>query len=313
MQVNRRHFIQQSALTTGALLSYSLLPSFVKKSSDEEQHITILHTNDMHSHLEPFLMDGSAYQGLGGVAARTQIIKQIRSTQEHVLLLDAGDIFQGTAYFDLYKGEPEIKALSMMKYDAVTIGEHDFSAGVENYANMIEQYANFPVVICNYDFSSTAMEGNYLPYKVFQKGTLKIGVLGVGIELQGLITEDLYGNVKYIDALQKANETADILKRKQGCDFIICLSHLGDRYTDNKISDEILAKETNFIDLIIGGHTHRFFDEPRKYINKQGKEVVVNQAGWAGIQLGRLDYNLLKNEKKILNSKTVLIGKKYED
>lgn len=313
MLQNRRQFIRQTAMSASSLSVASRLPFLSRKDKVEEQRFIILHTNDVHSHLDPFPMDGSEYQGLGGVAARAELIKEIRSKTEPVLLLDAGDIFQGTPYFNLYKGEPEIKAMSLMQYDAVTMGNHDFDAGIDNFANIILQHANFPVVICNYDFRNTPFENKSLLYKVFRKGDLKIGVTGTGIELQGLVADNLYGNVKYLDPIENVNKTADILKRKEGCDFIICLSHLGDRYSDNKVSDDILAKETENVDLIIGGHTHRFFSEPRKYVNKKGKEVIVNQVGWAGIQLGRLDYNFIKNRKTLLQTKYVIIGKKYED
>ena len=313
MLQNRRQFIRRTAITASSLVASSWLTSGAKNKENEEQLITILHTNDVHSHLNPFPMDGSDYQGLGGVAARAGLINEIRSKTEQVLLLDAGDIFQGTPYFNLYKGEPEIKAMSLLHYDAVTMGNHDFDGGIDNFTNMIVQHANFPVVICNYDFKNTSFENKNLPYKVFKKGNLKIGVTGAGIELQGLVADNLYGGVKYLDPIENVNKTADILKKKEGCDFIICLSHLGDRYSDNKVSDDVLARETEDVDLIIGGHTHRFFLEPRKYVNRRGKEVVVNQVGWAGIQLGRLDYNFIKNGKKLLQTKSVIIGKKYED
>ncbi len=312
MSINRRTFLRHSIMSAGALATSSLLPCEGEAAAGV-QRLTILHTNDVHSHLEPFPMDGSTYQGLGGIAARAQLINEIRRKNEQVLLLDAGDIFQGTPYFNLYKGEPEIKAMSRMQYDATTMGNHDFDAGLDNFNHMIQQHARFPVIICNYDFSHTSMEGNYVPYKIYQKGDLKVGVLGVGIELNGLVPDQLYGNVKYLDPIERANETAGILKRKEGCDLIICLSHLGDKYSDNKVSDEVLAKESHYIDIIIGGHTHRFFEKPRKYVNKNSKEVIVNQVGWAGIQLGRLDMTVTKNEKRLAKIKTIVIGKKYED
>lgn len=291
------------------MLTSSLLPSALYAASDATS-LVILHTNDVHSRLEPFPMDGGRNQGLGGVAARAELIKQIRAENEHVLLLDAGDIFQGTPYFNIYKGEPEIKAMAAMNYDACTMGNHDFDAGLDNFATQL-QHANFPVIICNYDMNDTPMEGKYIPYKVFRKGKLRIGVLGVGIEMQGLIPENLYGNAKYLDPIQKANETADHLIRSERCDMVICLSHLGYQYKDNKVSDEILAKESEGIDLIIGGHTHTFMDKPEVFKNRSGSDVVVNQVGWAGINLGRLDYHFSSQKKKELSkSHTVVISRK---
>ena len=308
MTINRRKFIRNSLLAGGSLTMGGLLPSIIY-GAERTDNLTILHTNDLHSRLEPFPADAGKFAGMGGIEARAAIIKKIRNETEHVLLLDAGDIFQAGAYFSLFKGEPEIKAMSLMGYDAVTLGNHDFDGGIENFATQLN-HANFPIIISNYDFAGTPMVNKYLPYKVFQKGKMKIGVLGVGIELKGLIAENLSGAVIYNDPLEKANEIASVLKQ-QGCDMIICLSHLGDKYDDNKISDEILAKECYDIDLIIGGHTHRFFTEPRVYRNKKGNDTVVNQAGWGGLQLGRLDYSFARTGKKnLLKSHTVLIGKK---
>ena len=149
MQIDRRKFIRQSSWAGAALIASSVLPNAVFAES-ESDHICILHTNDTHSQLEPFPMDGSKNAGLGGVAQRAALIKQIRAENANVLLLDAGDIFQGTPYFNLYKGEPEIKAMSMMQYDAATMGNHDFDAGIENFATQIK-HANFPIIICNYN------------------------------------------------------------------------------------------------------------------------------------------------------------------
>ncbi len=307
MSNNRRKFIKNAAFAGGAVAAASLLP--VEAASAATSYLTILHTNDVHSRLDPFPMDGSRNEGLGGVAARAALIADIRKDTEHILLLDAGDIFQGTPYFNLYKGEPEMKAMRLMGYDAATMGNHDFDAGLENFATQL-QHGGFPILICNYDFTATPMESMFQQYKIFQKGKLKIGVFGVGIELRGLVPDNLYGKTVYLNPIEWANRTADIL-RKQGCDMVICLSHLGDKYEDDKVSDAMLAKESFDIDLIIGGHTHRFFEEPRKYNNRKGGDTIVNQVGWAGIQLGRLDYSFSGYEKKNLSkAHSFVIGKK---
>ena len=160
-------------------------------------------------------MDGGRNQGLGGVADRAAFITEIRAEEEHVLLFDAGDIFQGTPYFNFYKGEPEIKAMSAMRYDACTIGNHDFDAGMENLATQLTKHANFPMLVANYDFTGTPMEHKTEPYKIFKKGKLKIGVFGVGIEGRGLIPDNLFGKTQYLDPIQKANEIAEHCEKKR--------------------------------------------------------------------------------------------------
>lgn len=309
MPINRRKFLSD---TGAALLATTLVPLQGAAADDPVQKLTILHTNDVHSRLDPFPMDGGRNQGLGGVAARAALISKIKQEEEQVLVLDAGDIFQGTPYFNIYKGEPEIKAMSAMGYDAATMGNHDFDLGMDNFATQLK-HASFPILMSNYDFTGTALEGKTQPWQIFKKGNLQIGVFGIGIELKGLVPENLYGNTVYQDPIAVANRIASLLHKK-GCDLVICLSHLGDRYQENKVSDEIVAKESYDIDLIIGGHTHRFFEEPRKYTNKKGGTVVVNQVGFGGIQLGRLEYQFSRAErKKLANAHTVVVGKKTSE
>jgi len=308
--LNRKKFIQNAALTAGAFFAG---PSIIKAGEYfNPLKLTILHTNDTHSRLEPFPMDGGRNQGLGGIAGRAKLINDIREEEENVLLFDAGDIFQGTPYFNIYKGEPEIKAMSAMKYDATAIGNHDFDAGMENLATQLTKHANFPMLVSNYDFTGTPMENKTQPYKIFKKGKLKIGVFGVGIQGRGLIPDNLFGATKYLDPVQKANEMADKLKRNEGCDMIVCLSHLGNLYKEsNDVSDEVLAKETESIDLIIGGHTHTFLDNPIVYKNKKGDDTVVNQVGFAGIILGRLDFEFSKfSGKRLAKNHNISVSQK---
>jgi 5'-nucleotidase len=311
--LTRKAFLYNNVMMTGAFLAGNALLS--ELIADENAYrLTVLHTNDVHSRIDPFPMDGGSNQGLGGVAARAEIIEKIRREEEHVLLLDAGDIFQGTAYFNFYKGEPEIKAMTSMRYDAATIGNHDFDAGLENLATQLTNHASFPMLVANYDFSGTPMEYKYQPYKTFKKGKLKVGVFGVGIEMAGLVSENLSAGTKYLDPVPKANEIAYKLKKEKDCDLVICLSHLGNIYSDNRVSDKRLANETENIDLILGGHTHTFLPAPIAYKNRKGNDVIVNQVGWAGINLGRLDFDFSKfSKKKFFQASSITVTKKTEE
>ena len=300
--MKRRKFLTQIAVGSTAVFMPTL-PAFAAS----EQRLTILHTNDMHSRIDPFPNDGGRFAGMGGMARRAQLIKQIRAQEEHVLLLDAGDIFQGTPYFNLFGGELEFKLMSQMAYDASTLGNHDFDNGISGLEEQLP-HAQFPFVIANYDFQGTSLAGRFAPYKIFQKGGIQVGVFGLGIELQGLVNEKLYGATKYLDPVAVAREMVQEL-RDQGCHLIICLSHLGYRYRSDKISDTQLAAQVSGIDLIIGGHTHTFLEEPTQVTNGEGHQTLVNQVGFAGINLGRIDYAITKGSSNFFTkSKTVKVN-----
>lgn len=302
--MKRRDFIQRT-VSAGILLGAGAFPLEAIAKGDTKK-ITILHTNDQHSRIEPFPMDGGKYQGLGGFAQRATLIEQIRKQERNVLLLDSGDIWQGTPYFNIYGGELEFKLMSEMKYDATTLGNHDFDAGIDGFVKQLK-HANFPFLNCNYTFADTAMDRHILSHKTFLLDGVKVGVFGVGIELQGLVPKDLYGNVRYNDPISAANKTADALKLQQGCDLVVCLSHLGYKYEDKKVSDIDLAHQTKNIDLILGGHTHTFFDKPEELVNADGKKVLINQVGWAGICVGRLDFYFEPKKKIVLASSAPLL------
>ena len=297
MPINRRNFLKETALASGAIFASSLFPFDAAAANVVDNKLTILHTNDVHSRLQPFPQDGSRNAGLGGVAARAEIIKQIRVEASNVLLLDAGDIFQGTPYFNFYGGELEIKMMSMMGYDASIMGNHDFDNGVEGFVKQLP-HANFPILNANYDFTDTEMEGKSKSFQIFKKDGVKIGVYGLGIELTGLVNPQQYGNTKYVDPLQKAQELEKFLRFDQKCDLVICLSHLGYKYREEKVSDVVLAQNTYETDLIIGGHTHTFLNTPDIIKNKNGRETLVNQVGFGGINLGRIDFAFSKNNNK---------------
>ena len=289
---SRRNFIKNIAL--GAAAGTLVLPSCKAKGGDVK--ITILHTNDVHSHIDAFPADHSKYPNQGGFARRLALIKQIRKSEEHVLLLDSGDIFQGTPYFNFYKGELDIKLMNLMDYDASTIGNHEFDNGVEELAKQIDK-AEFPFLNCNYGLENSILNKKTKPYKIVEKGNVKVGIIGLGIELHGLVDPSKCENIPYKCPIECGDKVAGYLKKLEGCDYVIALSHLGYSYSNDKVSDIVVAKNTENINLILGGHTHTFLDEPTVVVNKIGKDVVINQTGWAGIKLGRLDI-VFGNDKK---------------
>ena len=303
----RRKFISQSL--TGCLVTASTGFPWTAWANDPAlSSLTILHTNDMHSQIDPFPMDGSRNEGMGGVAKRAALITKIRQEVDQVLLVDSGDIFQGTPYFNFFGGEVEIKSMSHMGYDAATIGNHDFDGGMTGLKKQLAN-ANFDFVCSNYDFKNTPLQGAIKDYKIIQKGNIKIGLFGLGIELRGLVPQSLFGETQYRDPISVAQEKATILRHDLKCDLVICLSHLGYKYSGNIISDMDVAQQTEDIDLILGGHTHTFLRKPTIYTNKIGKEIMVSQAGWAGIILGRIDIVFEKNRKnRCVNCKNIAIN-----
>ena len=287
--MKRRNFISTALAGTGYVsLAGS---SLISCKTLNKKHITILHTNDVHSHIDHFPEDHSSFPNLGGVARRATLVSQIRNENPNTLLLDAGDIFQGTPYFNFYGGELEFKLMSMLKYDAATLGNHDFDNGIDGLLAQLP-HAKFDILSANYDFSNTVMDGFVEPFKLYTIDGVKIGIFGLGIELKGLVTKKLYKETVYIDPVEIAQDMSRILKKEQQCDLVICLSHLGFEYKNNpqSVSDTTLAANTEDIDLIIGGHTHTFLDKPVIRRNRKDTPVLINQVGCYGINLGRIDF-----------------------
>ncbi len=288
MPTNRRKFIRN--LSTGILAVSSGIPLSMCKSSSHES-ITILHTNDLHSQIDTFPMDHPRYPGLGGFSRIAEEIDRIRKLHSNTFLLDAGDIFQGSPYFNFFKGELEIKLMNKMGYDASTFGNHEFDNGMDELAKQISK-ANFPFLNCNYNLSETPLQNLHQPYKIIKKGKAKIGITGIGIDLNGLADPSNIKNLKYADPMSKVEETASHLKNSENCDLVICLSHLGYKYKTDKISDTFVANNTKNIDIIIGGHTHTFMDKPDTITNRHNKQVIVHQVGWGGLRLGVLQIKI---------------------
>ncbi len=293
---SRRRFLRTLG-GAGLLLAGSTGFSYELIAAKRNRTITILHTNDTHSRIDPFPAGDPKFPGMGGVARRAELIRRIRSEHEHVLLLDSGDFFQGTPYFNLFGGEVELKAMSQMGYDAATLGNHDFDNGADGLARQM-QHASFPLLNCNYAFEDTPLNGLIKPWKIFRRGPYRIGVFGIGIELEGLVSRSMTQGVRYNDPVAAAQKTASYLKLEEHCHLVVCLSHLGYRYSDTKVSDTILAGNTRHIDLILGGHTHTFLDTPIIEKNPDGKQVLIAQSGWGGVRLGRIDIEFDYSDKK---------------
>lgn len=303
--MKRRDFLKNS-LAGVAVLGANAVPTFAN-TKNEFKHITILHTNDVHSYIDPFPADHPKNPNMGGVARRATLIEAIRKENPNVLLLDAGDIFQGTPYFNYYGGELEFKLMSMMQYDMVTIGNHDFDNGIEGLLAQMP-HATFDFVSANYDFKNTVLDGRIKPYKTKTIDGVKIGVFGLGVSLEGLVDKRNSKETLYLDPIEIASDMSRILKQNEKCDLVICLSHLGFKYKDepDKVCDIVLAQKTKDIDLIIGGHTHTFLDKPVIEKNLNGKEVIINQVGCFGVNLGRIDF-YLTNDKQVLSQGKAIV------
>ena len=295
--INRREFLKYTGLGVASLgvLGAGTVPAVA--ADRKAVRLTILHTNDMHSRIEPFPENAAQWAGMGGMARRAALIEQVRKQEPNVLLLDSGDIWQGTPYFNFFQGELEYKLMSQMAYDASTLGNHDFDNGLEGLQKQLPN-ATFPFLIANYDFTGTILAGKFQPYKVFEKQGIRIGVFGLGIEMAGLVADKNFGATKYLDPVATANAMVAKLRGVEKCDLVICLSHLGYKYDGAKIDDRKLAAQVSGIDLILGGHTHTFLEAPDSVASPNGHATLINQVGWSGINLGRLDYSFERSSRR---------------
>ena len=302
--MKRRKFIKQ---TTASLALASVGGLTFNSCETKPKHITILHTNDTHSQIEPFDISHHKFANKGGVARRASLVQKVRKENPNTLLLDAGDIFQGTPYFNYFGGEIEFKLMSLLKYDAATLGNHDFDNSIEGFHHQLPN-ANFDFVCANYDFKNTILNTLVKPYKIFFKDGIKIGVFGLGIELHNLVSPELFKETNYLDPIEITKDITRELKENENCDLIICLSHLGYHYKNTqKVSDLKLAAATKDIDLIIGGHTHTFLPKPTLVKNIINETVLVNQVGAYGVNLGRIDFYFDKQNNKEIINKTIIV------
>jgi 5'-nucleotidase len=295
LPMHRRRFIRNIATGTAGV-AFGTLP-FDLLANDDLVTISILHTNDLHCHIEPFIGTNQRYSNKGGLARIAALAQKYKAENPNTLLFDAGDMFQGTPYFNYFKGELMLKVMSEAGYDAGTIGNHEFDNGLEGILKPLPN-AKFPIINSNYDFSSTILADQFPRWKIFNRSGIRIGVYGLGIELKGLVANKVLKNIVYQDPIEVASEMETFLKQEKKCDLVICLSHIGLRYKDETVSDLVLAGETSMTDLIIGGHTHTYLEEPIIKNNKAGKQVIVNQAWWGGLVMGKIDFVFERSKKR---------------
>ena len=269
---------------------YIALIVLVSVNLSSQKRLVIAHTNDTHSQIEPTSKKASKYSDQGGIARREALLKQLRQENPSLLLFDDGDFCQGTPYFNAFKGVVEIEMMNRLKYDAGTLGNHEFDNGIASLANVLKR-AKYPILAANYDVSNTLLKKYVKPYTIIRRNGLKIGVLGICVNPKGLIPEKKYAGMVYSNPIETANRYAELLKTEMKCDVVIVLSHLGYNYEawENKIGDRELAAKSRNIDVILGGHSHTFLEDAMQVSNLDGKPVVINQTGRMGLFVDKIE------------------------
>lgn len=255
-----------------------------------QKRLVIVHTNDTHSQIEPTSKKASKYADQGGIARREALLKELRAEDPSLLLFDDGDFCQGTPYFNAFKGEVEIEMMNRLKYNAGLLGNHEFDNGIASLANVLKR-AKYPILAANYDVSKTVLKKYIKPYTIFFRNGLKVGVIGICVNPEGLIPAKKYAGMSYLNPIETANRYAEFLKTEKKCDVVIVLSHLGYDYEawENKIGDKELAAKSRNIDVILGGHSHTFLEDAVRVPNLDGKPVVINQTGKMGLFVDKLE------------------------
>ncbi|MBL93020.1 MAG: metallophosphatase [Myxococcales bacterium] len=298
-KLSRRTFIQSAAAVAPTLL----LPK--RTLGQDAGSIALLHTNDTHSRLEPF--DRGPYAGRAGVARRATALKKARSSNLYSLVLDAGDVFQGTPWFNRYHGEMDMKMLQALGYDGMVLGNHEFDAGIEQLRKALGFAPDMKIVSANYEVRGTPLEDRVTPHHIFQKGPYKIGVFGLGIALEGLVNSKMCAGVKYKDPREAAKRHVQLLRERQ-CDVVVCLSHLGHEGYQGEVGDVDWPKDVPGVDYVVGGHTHTFLEKPHRVsAHKSHWETPVMQVGHSGLWLGTASLRINSRKAQLQSAKNVLV------
>ena len=271
-------------------LIFVLAVSVVAKA---QKQIVILHTNDTHSTIEPVSKYSKVKEAAGkaGCVRRATMVKQLREQNPDILLFDSGDFSQGSTFYTMYKGDVEVGLMNIMGYDAATIGNHEFDFGLDNLARLARQ-AKFPIVCSNCDFTGTPCQDVIKKYCVVVRDGVRIGVFGLTPKIEGLVMKENIAGVKYIDPIQATKEMVSVLRDKERCDIVVCLSHLGWKLAPEYIDDQVLISSTTDIDIVLGGHSHTYMKEMEWVDNAEGKSIPVDQNGKHGAFVGKITLKL---------------------
>ena len=246
-----------------------------------QRQLTIVHVNDTHSHAEP---DRSGRnKDMGGMIERAVMLDSIRKAEgkRNVLLLHAGDFSQGTSYFPVMHGNLEIDVINAMKYDCITIGNHELDNGMDELARRLSNLKS-PVVCANYDFGSEA-PGKYIkPYTIVRKAGRKIGIVGMLCNVNAVVASETAQKMRHLDDAEVLNRWAEYLKNEAHCDLVICLSHLGFDV------DMQLAQQVRNVDLYVGGHSHTFLKDMKFATDLDHRQIPIVQSGCFGITVGEI-------------------------
>ena len=257
-------------------------------SAKKHKQLVILHTNDTHSTILPLRanLPDTMKADRGGFLRRIAMLKEERQKHPDLLYFDSGDFCQGSAYFTMFKGDVEIGLMNQMGIDASTIGNHEFDFGLDNMARIFRM-ANFPILCANYDFTGTVCEGLVKPWIIIKRNGVKIGVFALAPKMEGLVSAKNCPGVKYLDPARVALETATMLKQQKKCDMVICISHLG--WNSNRGEDDpYMIRGSRNIDLVLGGHTHTYFEHLEYETDLDGKPVPVDQNGKHALFVGKM-------------------------
>ena len=270
----------------------------------QEKEFVILFTNDFHSQIEPLSKEETYNADRGGAKRIKALVDSVRTAEKTVFLADAGDYVQGTYYFSLLNGSVEMEMIDRIGYDVRTLGNHEFDKKMTCLYDMLS-WSNVPVVASNYDFTRTSLANRVERSMIIEKNGIKVGFIGLNVKLDNLVAPSAREGVDWQNAINVADNLAKEL-RDQGADIVIALSHLGyDKNSSEVYYDRGIAMNTQYIDMIIGGHSHTFLNYADWVKNKNNVSVPVVQTGSKGICLGYAKIKFDDNGKPTFTYKLI--------